>query len=432
MSRLRLQTWQGFLAIGGVGTALYMLVPPFQGNALVINALGLLSPIAVIAGVRRNKPSYTLPWYLFATGLALYWLGDLYTYSYPRYILHHEVPFPSIGDAVYLSVYPALMLGLLLLVRRRNPHRSRNSLIDAAILTLGLSLVSWVLLITPYLHDPSLGLLPKMVSVSYPLGDILLLAASIRLLLDSGPRRPAFYMLSVSVVALLVTDFIYGVMILDNSFHHQLLLDLGWISFLLMWGAAALHPSMVELQEPVRDGEAKLTHLRLGLLTGASLIAPVFVLLKEFHRGDFDVSVIVCASIVLFGLVVARMADLVRQQERSVARERLLNSFGATLVSCATGEEMQSAALQAVMRLIDGPGAAILYTTGVEGSVTAKGMRTGGAWSARALTEEMGQQLGSLASSDAEQRTRLEPESAGGARALASVHERDRVGPFSR
>jgi diguanylate cyclase (GGDEF)-like protein/PAS domain S-box-containing protein len=406
----RVEIWQGFLAIGGAGTALYMLVPPFQGNALVINALGLLSPVAVIAGIRRNKPGYALPWYLFAAGLFLYWLGDLYTYSYPRYILHHEVPFPSIGDAVYLSVYPVLMLGLLLLVRRRNPHRSRNSLIDAAILTLGLSLLSWILLITPYLHDHSLGLLPKAVSVAYPLGDILLLAASIRLLLDSGPRRPAFYMLSASVVALLVTDFIYGVMTLDNTFHHQLLLDLGWISFLLMWGAAALHPSMVELQQPVRDGEAKLTHLRLGLLTGASLIAPVCILLKELHRVDYDLSVIVCSSIVLFGLVVARMADLVRQQERSVARERLLNSFGTTLVSCASDEEMQNAALEAVMRLMDGPGAAILCTAGVGGPATARGMRTGGDWPQQTLADEVAVRLGSLACSDAERHTRLDPE----------------------
>ena len=111
----------------------------------------------MVVGIRRNRPSYALPWWLFAAGLCLYWLGDLYTYSFPKYILHHEVPFPSIGDAIYLAVYPVLMLGLLLLVRRRNPQRNTNTLIDAAILTLGLSLLSWVLLIAPYLHDPDAG-----------------------------------------------------------------------------------------------------------------------------------------------------------------------------------------------------------------------------------------------------------------------------------
>ena len=77
-------------------------------------------------------------------------------------------------------------MGLLLLVRRRNPQRNRNSLIDAAILTLGLSLLSWVLQIAPYLHDPTLGVLPKLVSVAYPVGDIIMLAAAVRLILDHG------------------------------------------------------------------------------------------------------------------------------------------------------------------------------------------------------------------------------------------------------
>lgn len=279
----RLQAWQGYLLFGGLGIGLYLLVPPLKGSPVLINGLGMTSWIAVIVGIRRNKPSYSLPWWLFAVGFCLYWMGDVYTYSYPQLILHHELPFPSIGDAIYLTVYPAQMLGLLLLVRKRNPQRNRNSLIDAAILTLGLSLLSWVLQIAPYLHDPTMGLLSKIVSVSYPVGDIIMLAAAVRLILDHGRRRPAFYLLSGSIVSLLATDFVYGILTLNNAFHHQLLLDLGWFSYQLLWGAAALHPSMVDLQEPVRDrGEAKLTPLRLGLLTGASLIAPVCILLRSY------------------------------------------------------------------------------------------------------------------------------------------------------
>ena len=46
----------------------------------------------------------------------------------------------------------------------------------------------------------------KLVSIAYPLGDILLLAAAIRLAVDTGKRQPAFYLLASSIVALLVTD----------------------------------------------------------------------------------------------------------------------------------------------------------------------------------------------------------------------------------
>lgn len=228
-----------------------------------------------------------------------------------------------------------MMLGLLLLVRRRNPQRDRDTLIDASILILGLSLPSWMLLIAPYLNDPTLGLLPKLLSVAYPLGDIVLLAAAIRLALDGGRRRPSFYLLSASLVSILVTDFAYGVMTLDGTFHHQLVLDLGWFSFQLLWGAAALHPSTAELDQPVPLRSPKLTPLRLGLLSGASLIAPVCILTLELHHGSLKLIAIICASFVLFGLVVMRMAGLGRQQERSVERERVL-----ALETARLGEEV--------------------------------------------------------------------------------------------
>ena len=56
--------------------------------------------------------------------MMLFWLGDLYTYSYPR-LFGADVPFPSIGDGAYVVVYPALMAGLLMLIRRRNPESDR-------------------------------------------------------------------------------------------------------------------------------------------------------------------------------------------------------------------------------------------------------------------------------------------------------------------
>jgi hypothetical protein len=50
--------------------------------------------------------------------------------------------------------------------------------------------------------------------------------------------------------------------------------------------------------------------------------------------------VIIAASVVLFGLVVLRMAGLVRQQERSVARERTLGRAGASLVAATNRDQI--------------------------------------------------------------------------------------------
>jgi len=274
-ARIRsLPLWQVYLAVGALLSALYVWVPPFAGSGPVFNLLGLSPVIAIIVGVRRYRRSGAGPWRWFAVGFLLFWLGDLYTYSYPR-LTDTEVPFPSLGDAAYVLVYPALMMGLLILVRRRNPERDRAGAIDSLIMTLGLALISWIGLIQPYLHDEELSTVAKLVSIAYPIGDILLLAAAIRLAVDTGTRRPAFYLLVASIVALLATDFAYGLVTLAGAYDGQVLLDVGWISFYLLWGAAALHPSMGELERAAPERDTRLTPLRLVTLTCASLIAPM-------------------------------------------------------------------------------------------------------------------------------------------------------------
>ncbi|MEA2135537.1 MAG: hypothetical protein QOC68_3446 [Solirubrobacteraceae bacterium] len=349
-ARLRgLALWQTYLLVGALLSALYAWVPPLAGSGPVFNLLGLSPLVAIVVGVKRYRRSGAGPWRWFAIGFLLFWLGDLYTYSYPR-LTGTEVPFPSLGDAAYVIVYPALMMGLLMLVRRRNPERDRAGAIDSLIITLGLALVSWIALIQPSLHDEQLSTVAKLVSIAYPIGDILLLAAAIRLAVDSGTRRPAFYLLVSSIVALLATDFAYGVVTLAGNYDGQVWLDIGWLSFYLLWGAAALHPSMGDLEQAAPERDTRLTPLRLMTLTCASLIAPVMALLQVIDQGE-DRFVVNVAAIILFALVVTRMAGLVRQQERSVVRERILSAAGADLVAATSRADICRAALVAARAL---------------------------------------------------------------------------------
>jgi diguanylate cyclase (GGDEF)-like protein/PAS domain S-box-containing protein len=348
------RAWILFLAAGCLLLGLYLFVEPLAGSAPVMNVLGLAPVLAILAGIRMHRPAAAPAWACFALGFALFWIGDLYTYSYPL-LLQREVPFPSLGDAAYLAVYPALMAGLLILQRRRMQRGDRGSAIDAAIMTVGLALPSWIWLTAPYLHDHSLSTSARLVSVAYPLADVLLLAVAVRLALDGGQRRPAFHLMSAAIICLLVTDFVYGLMLLQGTYEHQLWLDAGWVGFYLLWGAAALHPSMSNIDQPAAKHGEVLTRFRLALLTGASLIAPVIGIVHDLHVGDYDFSVVRSASILLFGLVVSRMAGLVRQQERSLERERMLSAAGADLVAASSREEIDEVALTAA-RAMAGPG----------------------------------------------------------------------------
>ena len=354
--------WIVYLAVGALLCLLYVTLPPFRGSGPLMNFLGLTPVVAILAGVHIHRPVSPGPWRWFAVGFALFWFGDLYTYSY-WLLLDGDVPFPSPGDGAYLLVYPALITGLVLLVRRRRSRADRSRVIDGLILTVGLSLPSWVALIAPYVHDDTLSLVAKTVSVAYPLADVLLLAAVIPLALDAGRREPAFYLVTSSIVLLLVTDFVYGVLTLHGAYHHQLWLDLGWLGFYLLWGAAALHPSMARMEQPGGGRGIVLTRFRLALLSCASLIAPAFEFQHDLRRGDYDMAVVTAGSAVLFGLVVLRMAGLMRQQERSLERERTLSSAGAALVGATGRREIQAVAVDSA-RGLAGPGSIALVLTG--------------------------------------------------------------------
>ena len=359
--RRAVQPWLVYLVAGAFACALYLWFAPLKGSGPLMNLIGLSPVVAILVGVQRYKPRSRVPWYLLAAGSALFWLGDLYTYSYPL-VLGAEVPFPSLGDALYVAMYPVMMAGLLLLVRRRNSGTDRSGLIDGLILTVGLALPSWIALMAPYIHLDDLSTIGKIVSVAYPIGDVILLGAIVRLALDAGRREPAFYLLTGSIVLLLVTDFVYGLLTLHGLYDHQLWLDAGWMGSYLLWGAAGLHPSMARLDQPVPGREVVLSRFRLGLLTFASLIAPVIGFIHDVHAGDLDYSIVRLASMLLFCLVILRMVDLVRQQERTLERERLLSRAGAELVAARDRAQIDgvtlatAAALAAPARLSSSAG----------------------------------------------------------------------------
>jgi diguanylate cyclase (GGDEF)-like protein/PAS domain S-box-containing protein len=344
--------WILFLAAGGLLTAAYLWFPPLKASGPLINLLGLSSSVAIAVGIYLHRPKARAAWILFIVGNFLFFAGDLYTYSYPK-LFGVEVEFPSLGDAIYLTVYPALVAGLLVLVRRRNPRGDRAGVIDSLILTVGVGLLSWVFLVAPNIHLSGLTVLEKSVSAAYPLGDILLLAAAIRLAVDRGKRAPAFYLLVGSIVSLLAVDSAYTYALLTDAYNHQLSYDVGWIAYYLLWGAAALHPSMRTLEEPALDTRTRLTPARLGLLAGACLIAPGVRFYQEL--GNPDTLVLIVASGLLFLLVVTRMAGLVRQEQRAAARELALRGAGVELVAAAGREQVNEAAISAVLALVEGP-----------------------------------------------------------------------------
>lgn len=354
-AKARRNAWWVFPAVMAPISSLYLFGPRALNGGFVFNVIGLSAVVAIVGGVRMHRPISRGSWYLFAVGQTLFVAGDVLAYNYHRFF-GGELPFPSVADPFYLAVYPSIIAGLLILIRHRNPGRDWASLIDSLIIATGLGLLSWIFLMAPYAHDSNLSTSTKLVSIAYPLMDTLVLSVAVRLAVGRGRRGPSYYLMITSVVALLVTDTIYGWLLLHGGYTTGGLLDGGWIAFYLLWGSAALHPSMASVSEATAE-RRPITRKRLLALALATSIAPIAQMIKSTNEGGTDTIVIAGAAIVLFILVVLRMVSLVREQEATAKRERALREAGAALVTATNSVDIVHAAQEAAHTLA-GPQAA--------------------------------------------------------------------------
>ncbi len=347
-----------YLALGALVSVAYFCVPGLKGNGLVFSLIGLSAAVAIVVGALRNRPRQLLPWMLFAAAQVSFVIGDLLYYAF-----HFD--FPSLGDVFYLAVYPLLVAGLLILIRARSAGRDRGSLLDALVITVGLGLLAWVFLIEPYTELEGLSSLQRLMSISYPLMDVLLLAVTARLAMGSGTRSPSFYLIGLGILSLLATDSVYGYIELHSGYGQGGLLDAGWLAYYLLWGAAALLPGMRDLDERSPDVRPMLTGRRLLPLAGATLIAPAVAIVQSMKDPSASFSVSSVASAVLFLLVLARMTGLVKSLRRSVDdehralfREGVLRRAAVALGGAPDRDAVEQITLEAAQALTADAGGA--------------------------------------------------------------------------
>ncbi len=366
------RTWLWFLGAEAVFALLYFPFGFPSGKPLIFGflpwmewpgqvpawaALGLSSVAATAYGVRRNRPNARVAWWFLGAGLLLFITGDT-TYKFWHQVMGQtHIPFPSFIDAIYVTMYPVVAIGLLLLARARVPGGNRASLIDACTITLGVGLLSWIFLIGPNVRAPG-DLLVRLTAAAYPLGDILILAMLAHLWSAGGIRSAAGRLLAIGALGILVSDSLYGLANLHPGWNWSdgNPIDFGWILFYACWGAAALHPSMRALSEPRMASPPRTSRSRLQLLAVVSLIAPAVLLGESLLGHPADAEAIAVVAGVMFLLVLARMAGLVQVHEHAVGREHILRTSAAELVAASGRNGIYEATISAVKALVAGHG----------------------------------------------------------------------------
>ena len=312
----------GFLAIIG------FLLLPYLGlgedaQTFYYAGISAATTVAVLAGARRIRRARRLPWLLFAAGQFSYTLGDV------AYYLAHGVfgsdAFPAPADLFYLLQYPLVCWSLILLVRRRTPSWNAATLLDASILAIGLGMLWWVYLIGPLAADVdgSESLASTVVSIAYPVMDLIVLVVAIRLAVGSGASSTAFRLLLASLIAMLVGDMVYGLQTAADTYQDGGVPDVLWLTEYVLLGAAALHPSMRMLDQRAKVALPNVTRRRLFLLSLAALLPLVLLYTQFVAERRAGAPVVLLCGICLFALVITRMWVLVGMQEKMAIVDEL-------------------------------------------------------------------------------------------------------------
>jgi diguanylate cyclase (GGDEF)-like protein len=271
----RVPAYRWYLGVGALVVAAGPALPPTVQQGTYVFA-GCSVIVAIALGVRRYRPEWVLPWWLLTAGVtagmlaSLWWGVDLAVYGTRR--------FPIGGDLVYSLMQPLLVLAILGWTRRA---RRSGGLVEAAIVAAGGGALMWALIVAPILDSGRFGGLRLGSYLMYVAFDLVILVCTVRMLLITRVRTPAYALLVTGAAAYLVTDLTFYVLLVADR-PTEAVTAPGYLSAYLLLGTAALHPSMAHSGGQLATEPDPVSRARLfgymalivsaGALTGYQLL----------------------------------------------------------------------------------------------------------------------------------------------------------------
>jgi diguanylate cyclase (GGDEF)-like protein len=301
--------WQRCAAVGAAATAGYALLPPTGWwRAVAYAVIGALCVTVVIRAVARHRPQQPATWHCFIAGLAV-WLVST--------VINRVTGVPGwslTADLLELAGYPLICWALAGLIRGRARAQDRTGWIDAGMVATSLWLLYWIFVLGDDATGPGVPLTQKLLAMVIAGGDIALFVLGSLLVTTPGARTASYRLLLIALVLTAASD-ILAIVVPGRSFDPSGSVDVLSLLANALVAAAALHPSMRQLTVPLHQPPA-FVRPRLILLTATVLLAPAVGLYNgATGRAGRDWLATGIGSIILFLLVAARMAGLVRRVE---------------------------------------------------------------------------------------------------------------------
>jgi diguanylate cyclase len=295
----------------GYGATMALALVALRSSDLAtipLAVVGLGTCVAVFVGRRRFRPSVTFPWTMFGLSAVAFVLG-----AGLRQVLVGQ-PAAPLADAFSLAGYAGTLAAFVALLRNRRSNFSRpHELVDGVIVCVSAASVALVLLSLPIVHVQ--GWSPYAVLLgAYPVIDVAVVFVTVLLSWTSANRAVSFWLLAVTMTAMLVGDVGYAYIGTQGAIVGSPLLDLPFVVAFACFGAAALHPSMAALSDIQPRSVQAWSFGRLLVLAPALVLPSIVVIVQQDATADWVCGI---ASAVIVLLLLVRALGAVHEHTRS-------------------------------------------------------------------------------------------------------------------
>jgi two-component system, cell cycle response regulator len=214
-------------------------------------------------------------WSLMTFGLLSWTAGDLVWTVWLNDLANP--PTPSLADALYLPMYPAMYVALMLLIRSGRRRGGAAQWLDGGVVGLTLAAIGAALILPSVLALSHGRVIEDAVNLAYPLGDLTLLAFVVVAFSLSGWRPSVLWVLLGLALAIdAAGDLIYVYEAARGTYLAGGILDTTWPAAMSLLALAAWQSSSRQIADPILAPRTIAVPLIAAALSLALLVDGAF------------------------------------------------------------------------------------------------------------------------------------------------------------
>ena len=215
-----------------------------------ISNLGLcLAALAAAVACLNRARSFTgrtaWGWTFIGLGVLSWGLGQA-CWVYLESFRGDEVPFPSAADVGYIGLVVLVPVGLLILPSAAQALANRvRSVLDGLMVAASLVLMAWIFVVEPLIEAGGDSPLALYVSLTYPLGDVVIVTIVVFMLAlqrQRGRNYSRLGLVGAGIVAFAISDIGYAYLNLIGAYASGGVTDIGWFAGFSLILLAACKP----------------------------------------------------------------------------------------------------------------------------------------------------------------------------------------------